>query len=301
MKRNIFVFFFFVFSLFCNRALATPALVVGDIESLPLLTHTSYLEGYPVLFFTSQLSPEEMTRLLQKKMTIIFTDNDLIDFVFDLAFGLVELEYRHKLPEDGKSRHFVAQASDTYEIWQRGEGKPRILVADKEIKGEDGQIKIRIGEWEIGSKGARWRRVGSIELNEGRHSLSVQGQKDSFEELVIVPGTKLTEYFTTVADLLADRKIDFAYLFTKSEFEGNRMMRSFYLFREAHYKAKIKMSPNFEEVPPAKSIGLDLKMGSAQELENWSFNALNATYNYLSTKSGSFVLSTYFDGHSRED
>jgi len=298
---NVFIFFFFIFFLFCNYALATTALVVGDIESLSLLTYTSYLEGHPVLFFTSQLTPEETARLLQKKMTIIFSDNDLVGFTFDLAFDLVKPEYRHKLPEEGKSRHFVAQVSDTYEIWQKGEGKLKILVDDKELKGENEQIKIRIGKWEIGSKGARWRRMGSIELNEGRHSLSVQGQKDSLEELVIVPGTQLREYFTTVEDLLSNRKVDFAYLFTRRETEGDRMARSFYLFRKAHYKVKTKMSPNFEEAGQIKSVGLHLRMGSPQEVENWSFNALNTSYNYLSSKSGMLVLSTYFDGHSKED
>jgi len=297
----IIVFFLTFFFLASSYALAIPALVVGDIGALVPLTHTSYLEGYPVLFFTSQLSPEEITRLLQKKMTIIFADNDLVNFTFDLAFDLVEPKYRHKLPEEGKSRDFVAHVSDIYEIWGKGEGKLKILVDDKEIKGEDGQIEIRIGEWEIGNKGTRWRRLGSIELKEGRHSLSVNGQKDSFEELVIVPGTKLREYFTTVEDLLTNRKLDSAYLFTRRKSEGDRITRSFYVVREAHYKVKTKMSPNFEEAGQEKSVGLDLKIASPEEVENWSFDASNADYGYLATKPGMFVLSTYFDGDSKED
>ncbi len=84
-RWDVFILFSFMFFLFCNYALAIPALVVGDIESLPLLTYTSYLEGRPVLFFTEQLSKEEITSLLEKNMSIVFPESNFMDLVLSIA------------------------------------------------------------------------------------------------------------------------------------------------------------------------------------------------------------------------
>jgi len=77
-KKSVFIIFPLTFLFVVSSyALAIPTLVVGDIEALVPLTYTSYLEGYPVLFFTDQLDPDQIMRDIE----------DIYEGIFHLRFG----------------------------------------------------------------------------------------------------------------------------------------------------------------------------------------------------------------------
>lgn len=137
MKRNIFIFFFFISFLFCNYALAASALVVGDIDSLPLLTYSSYLKGHPVFFFTQQLSAEDVVHLLQKNKNIVFAESNFMD----LVLSIVESCYRYKIPDKSQPLSFTVKNEDTYEVWGMKKGRVKEIILDgKRVKeGKEGK------------------------------------------------------------------------------------------------------------------------------------------------------------------
>ncbi len=253
--------------------------MVGDIESLPLLTYTSYLEGHPVLFFTEQLSGEEITSLLQKNMNIVFPESNFMD----LVLGIVENSYRYEISNKGQPLSFTVEDGDSYEIWgMRKEKVKEIILNGKRIK----EPKEDKGE------GIIWKRLVKEELRKGKHTLSIEGP---IKEVIIIPGQKIEEYIEKTESLVDKLKSDLAYVISGENSEG-MTKRSLSLYKDSDYNLKVKVSENFAKI---KNSGLYLKMGESSEKKKWLFNSLNTDYSFFPSED--LLLFTYFNGDSQED
>jgi len=269
---------FFIFFIFCNYALAVPSLVVGDIESLPLLTYTPYLEGHPVLFFTQQLSAENVAHLLKKNKNIVFAESNFMDLVLSIA----EDCYRHEMPDRGEPLSFRVEEEDTYEVWGMREEKVEEIILDGKIVKEEDK-----------DEGIIWRRLIREKLKKGEHTLSIEGQ---INEVIIIPCEKIEEYVEKSKSLVENRENDLAYIVSGENSEGI-MKRSLSLYKDSDYNIKVKVSKNLSKI---KNSGLYLKMGEPSEKENWLFSSSNTNYS-LFPSSESLIFLTYFNGNSQED
>ena len=285
-KKSVFIIVFFLtfFFVASNCALAIPALVVGDIEALVPLTYTSYLEGYPVVFFTDHLDSHQIMKILEKTEIIIFADEAFYELIMDT----LDPQYRYGLSDQAKPESFTTEIEGVYEIWaKRG----------KKEKSEEGELKVFIDDKEVvprgnHQQGRRWISLGKMELTKGKHTLRVTGPTPlPMENLLVVPEEEVKKHRLKIEKLINRDNLDVGYLFWSEK--SGLTEKSLYLPRESSYRVKVR-----ERVNPVqfKNIGLSLEMGSGQEIKEWSFSSANVNYNYFITKAGTLVLTPYFDG-----
>ena len=285
-KKSVLVIVFSLAFLFLpsSYALAIPALVVGDIEALVPLTYTSYLEGYPVLFFTDHLDSEQIMKILEKSGTVIFANETF----YNLMMDTLDSQYRYGLSDQAKSTSFTTEIEGVYEIWAK---------KGKKEKSEERALKVFIDDKEVAlggdrQQGRRWISLGKMELAKKKHTIRVTG---SIEELLIVPEEEVEKHRLKIEKLINRHNLDIGHLFWSEKSELTE--KSIYLPRESRYRVMVKQRVNPIQF---KNIGLSLKMGSGQEIKKWSFSSANVDYNYFITKPGTLVLTSYFDGDISE-
>jgi len=121
--------------LLCSWALAKPVVVVGDTNALAPLGYTSYFEGQPVFFFTSQLSSSQIRNLLDKTKSMVVVNNQLKkygrevqNFLNDPAVDLAYLFFREKSEENLRERSFYLPTECRYRM------KARVILDFAQVK-----------------------------------------------------------------------------------------------------------------------------------------------------------------------
>lgn len=285
-KKSVFIIIFSLTSFFIasSYALAIPALVVGDVEVLVPLTYTSYLEGYPVLFFTDQLDSKQIMKILEKSSTVIFANEAFYNLVTDT----LDSQYRYDLFDQTKPISFTTEIEGVYEIWaKRG----------KKEKSKDGELRLFIDDKEVvprgnRQQGRRWISLGKTKLVKRKHTIRLTG---SIEELLIMPEEEVEKHRLKIEKLINTHNLDIGYLFWSEK--SGLTEKSLYLPCESRYRVKVR-----ERVDPIqiKNIGLSLKMGSRQEAKKWSFSSTNVDYGHFIRGAEELVLTSSFDGDANE-
>lgn len=286
-NKSVFIIVFLLTFLFVasSYALAIPVLVVGDTEALVPLSHTSYLEGYPVLFFTDQLDSEQIMKILEKSGAVIFANETF----YNLMMDTLDSQYRYDLSNQTKQISFTTEIEGVYEVWGKKKkskvGGLKIFIDDKEVVlGENHQQE------------RRWISLRKMKLTKGEHTLRVTGPGSlSMEELLVVPEEEVKKSKIKIEKLINTHNLDVGYLFWSEK--SGLTEKYLYLPRESRYRVKVR-----ERVDPiqVKNIGLSLKMGSRQEAKKWSFSSTNVDYGHFIRGAEELVLTSWFDGDANE-
>ena len=310
-------------------------IVTGNTNSLIPLTYTPYLDGYPALVFTEQQNRNSLISLVGSPSTgsghsqqsavnnqVLFSNSNFGDFVIDLAKAEAQPDSRQhfdklrtqstvgsqmpilvKLDNEGKG-NFRVKDNGLYDVYIRSLNLKAPHGIDLKIQVDEEDLEN--GSWEEGNK---WIKIDEVNLDKGKHRITVSSQKSTFSsyikkeleklfqsiEIVIVSKEKQKEY----EDLLKSKDIGYLFYVDKEKVEnmlknkeklediklkGNNPFRigkqQFYIPEDGNYSIKAMTKPKrvfLEKDFVSSSNSISIK-SSLDAISNWDIKALKTTY-----------------------